>query len=415
MQGGLVWTPAPAERVFSADDLYVQVRERIEKVVWRGGAYYRPDWQGVARHSPRRIIDATDGVRCVLWALGQRLADHLLLRPDGELATILTAEPPAAASPPLPANVWSGVVAALEGTSGPGARSRAERARDIAAAVDALVEEGAAGGSARGAGDDPDVECDERGDRERGEHDVAEPERFFAAEARVAGPGEEALHVGERVVLERRHAERVDEHVVTVHLDEAERIERDHQRLPLDDAGRGRERLREAARRRADRDDERDRPQDQVHQRSGDGGDEAGAAAHHEDVGDVHVERGHEAVQQGEPEIAHPAPIMDARQTVHELVQRHARAEEQLDGDEADKRPAAESLQGFVHPAREREGGAGAEQGEADAGDDGRRREEREPAVPVEALEERMHVVARDPDALRAGHPQPDPPHGNPA
>ena len=119
MQGGLVWTPAPAERVFSADDLYVQVRERIEKVVWRGGAYYRPDWQGVARHSPRRIIDATDGVRCVLWALGQRLEDHLLLRPDGELATILTAEPPAAASRPLPASVWSGVVAAVAARCAP--------------------------------------------------------------------------------------------------------------------------------------------------------------------------------------------------------------------------------------------------------------------------------------------------------
>jgi len=244
MRGGLVWAPAPAERVFSADDLYVQVRERIEKVVWRGGTYYRPDWQGVARYSPRRIIDATDGVRCVLWALGQRLEDHLLLRPEGELATILTAEPPAAASRPLPASVWSGVVAAvaarcapplapfvesaaaafslewgpvardlaqighgrvrisdrlrqalagrlaaataradraalglaaitemaalvgdelrgraqaemlglppaaqpaaLEGTSGPATRGRAERARDIAAAVDALVEEGAA-------------------------------------------------------------------------------------------------------------------------------------------------------------------------------------------------------------------------------------------------------------------------------
>ena len=244
MQGGLGWTPAPAERVFSADDLYVQVRERIEKVVWRGGTYYRADWQGVARHSPRRIIDATDGVRCVLWALGQRLEDHLLLRPDGDLATILTDEPPAAASRPLPASVWSGVVAAvaarcapplapfvesaaaafslewgpvardlaqighgrvrisdrlrgalagrlaattaradraalglaaiaemaalvgdelrgraqaemlgfppaaqpaaLEGTSGPATRGRAERARDIAAAVDALVEEGAA-------------------------------------------------------------------------------------------------------------------------------------------------------------------------------------------------------------------------------------------------------------------------------
>jgi hypothetical protein len=119
MQGALTWTPAPAERVFPADDLYVQTRGRIEKVVWRGGAYYRPDWQGVARHSPRRIVDAPDGVRCVLWALGQRLEDHLVLRPDGDLVTVLADEPVATKSRPLPAAVWSGVVAAVAAQCAP--------------------------------------------------------------------------------------------------------------------------------------------------------------------------------------------------------------------------------------------------------------------------------------------------------
>jgi hypothetical protein len=119
MQGALTWTPAPAERVFPADDLYVQTRGRIEKVVWRGGVYYRPDWQGVARHSPRRIVDAPDGVYCVLWALGQRLDDHLLLRPDGDLVTILAREPTVAESRPLPAAVWRGIVAAVAAQSAP--------------------------------------------------------------------------------------------------------------------------------------------------------------------------------------------------------------------------------------------------------------------------------------------------------
>jgi len=113
MLGALEWRPAPSERVFVADDLYVQLRERIEKVVWRGVAYYRPDWQGVARHCPRRIVDAPDGVRCVLWALALRLEDHLLLHPNGDLATILTNEPSTAPTRLLPPSIWSGVVAAV--------------------------------------------------------------------------------------------------------------------------------------------------------------------------------------------------------------------------------------------------------------------------------------------------------------
>ena len=113
VQGGLTWRPAPSERVFVGDDIYAQLRGRIEKVVWRGIAYYRPDWQNVVRHTPRRIVDAPDGVRCGLWALGRRLEDGLLLRPDGDLGQILAVEPAPSASRPMPATVWAGVAAAV--------------------------------------------------------------------------------------------------------------------------------------------------------------------------------------------------------------------------------------------------------------------------------------------------------------
>ena len=113
VRGGLTWRPAPSERVFVGDDIYAQLRGRIEKVVWRGIAYYRPDWQNVVRHTPRRIVDAPDGVRCGLWALGRRLEDCLLLRPDGDLGQILAAEPAPSASRPLPDTVWAGVAAAV--------------------------------------------------------------------------------------------------------------------------------------------------------------------------------------------------------------------------------------------------------------------------------------------------------------
>ncbi len=84
-------------------------------------------------------------------------------------------------------------------------------------------------------------------------------------------------------------------------------------------------------------------------------------------------------------------------------VERHAPEEEQLDRDEAEQGPAAEAFEHVVHLAREGDGGAGADEGEADARDDGRGREEGEPAVPVEALKERVDVGTRDPDALEAG------------
>lgn len=132
-RGELAWAPAPHEPLFAADDLYVQLRGRIEKIVWRGSAYHRPDWQGVVRHAPRRVRDADDGVRCGLWALGQPLADHLVLAPDGELRAIL-AMPAAAGGPVLPAppEVWPGVVAAVV------ARSAAPLAASIRAVAAGL-------------------------------------------------------------------------------------------------------------------------------------------------------------------------------------------------------------------------------------------------------------------------------------
>ncbi|PYN89729.1 MAG: hypothetical protein DMD87_04535 [Candidatus Rokuibacteriota bacterium] len=111
--GGLTWRPAPCERLFAADGLYVQRRERIEKVVWRGITYYRPQWQGIARHAPRRIVDSPEGVRCGLWALARRVEDSLLLRADGDLDTILAREPAPSPSRPLPAAVWAGVAAVV--------------------------------------------------------------------------------------------------------------------------------------------------------------------------------------------------------------------------------------------------------------------------------------------------------------
>jgi len=113
MAGGLSWRPAPSERLFVGDDLYVQLRERVEKVVWRGITYYRPGWQGVVRHAPRRIVDAPDGVRCGLWALARPLEDALLLRADGGLDAILAGEPAPSPSQPVPAGVWAGVAAVV--------------------------------------------------------------------------------------------------------------------------------------------------------------------------------------------------------------------------------------------------------------------------------------------------------------
>jgi hypothetical protein len=117
--GQLAWAPAPHERVVSPDGLSVQLRGRVEKVVWRGRTYHRPDWQHVTRHAPRRIWDADDGVRCSLWALGAPLEDHLVLGADGTLLRSL--DPPLASGPgrPLPASVAAALGAVVATRSAP--------------------------------------------------------------------------------------------------------------------------------------------------------------------------------------------------------------------------------------------------------------------------------------------------------
>jgi hypothetical protein len=119
MAGGLAWTPAPHERVFAADGLYVQRRGRVEKVVLRGAAYYRPDWQSVARHAPRRVRDVSGGVICSLWALGHPLEDHVLLSPEGDLLRVLEPPPARGLARPIAPEIAAGVAAIVATGSAP--------------------------------------------------------------------------------------------------------------------------------------------------------------------------------------------------------------------------------------------------------------------------------------------------------
>jgi hypothetical protein len=117
MAGQLAWRAAPHARDFDPRGVYVQARERVEKVVWRGRAYYRPDWQGVERQATHRVRDADGRVRCSLWALGTALEDHLVLAADG---VVLEVHAPAADDETpraLPAAIVRGVVAVVAAAS----------------------------------------------------------------------------------------------------------------------------------------------------------------------------------------------------------------------------------------------------------------------------------------------------------
>lgn len=117
MDLSLAWRPAPHERVFTPEGAYVQLRGRIEKVVWRGRPYYRPDWEGIARHAPRRVRDVEDRVRCSLWVLGGPVADHLELTREGEVTRLAEDAPPASGTRPLADAVAGGIGAVVAATS----------------------------------------------------------------------------------------------------------------------------------------------------------------------------------------------------------------------------------------------------------------------------------------------------------
>jgi hypothetical protein len=132
MTGALRWWPAPHVRAFAPGGVYVQSRERIEKVVWGGRVYYRPDWQGVQRHAAHRVHDAADRVHASLWSLDAVLEEHLVLAADG---TVLAAALPVlddAPPHPVPAEVAAGLAAVVVAASAP---PLAEWLRRVAAGV----------------------------------------------------------------------------------------------------------------------------------------------------------------------------------------------------------------------------------------------------------------------------------------
>jgi YD repeat-containing protein len=132
MAGALAWAPAPHTRVFESERVYVQHRDRIEKIGIDGRAFYRPDWQGVGRRTARVVRDAAGTVRASLQVLGVVLEDHVVLAPDG---AVLDVPRPPSDSPlvrPLPGAVASGVVTIVLASSAP---PLAASIRDVAGSL----------------------------------------------------------------------------------------------------------------------------------------------------------------------------------------------------------------------------------------------------------------------------------------
>jgi len=133
MNGRLVWTPAPHTRAFPLPRVYVQQRERIEKIALDGRAFYRPDWHGVGRRTARVVRDTAAGVCASLQALGVVLEDQVVLAADGGVLDVA----PASADPPgvraLPSALVSGLVAIVVASSAP---ALASTLREQAARLD---------------------------------------------------------------------------------------------------------------------------------------------------------------------------------------------------------------------------------------------------------------------------------------
>src|SRR5213083_2165836 len=131
--GALAWTPAPHEVAVEAGGVWVQQRERIEKIVLGGRTYYRPDWQGVRRRAPRVVRDVGDTVRASLSVLGRVLEDHVVLAADGRVLETPPAAPDSPNVTPLAPEVIAGVIATVVATSAPAlAPWIAVAARDVA-------------------------------------------------------------------------------------------------------------------------------------------------------------------------------------------------------------------------------------------------------------------------------------------
>ncbi len=101
MRGDLAWTPAPHERLFLPGRVYVQLRDGIEKVVFRERAYYRHRWQGVIRDEPHVVREDSDRIICSLWVMGEAIEDHLILDRQGEVLAVPPLPPPEGRHAPL--------------------------------------------------------------------------------------------------------------------------------------------------------------------------------------------------------------------------------------------------------------------------------------------------------------------------
>jgi hypothetical protein len=118
-EGRLWWRPAPHERHFPGSNACLQFRGRIEKVVWRGRIYYRPDWPPVVRRTAYAVRDAGSDVCCSLVALGMVVEDHLTLDSSGRVLEIT----PPACDPrpacPLDPRIPGGLCAIVRADSAP--------------------------------------------------------------------------------------------------------------------------------------------------------------------------------------------------------------------------------------------------------------------------------------------------------
>ena len=115
----LVWRPDPHLRTFDPCGVYIQSRERVEKVVWRGRAYYRDDWQGVERHAGHRVRDDGERVVCSLWALETAVEDHLVLTSAGDVVEARAPAAGAEAARAVEAATVAGLVAVVIAASAP--------------------------------------------------------------------------------------------------------------------------------------------------------------------------------------------------------------------------------------------------------------------------------------------------------
>jgi len=127
----LLWRPDPHVRTFDPSGVYVQSRERVERVVWRGRSYSRADWQGVELRPSHRVRDEGERVVCSLWALDTAVEDHVVLTPAGDVVETRAAAAADEAARPLSAVTAAGLVAVvIAASAAPLARAIREVADD---------------------------------------------------------------------------------------------------------------------------------------------------------------------------------------------------------------------------------------------------------------------------------------------